>query len=113
MFPQKVIHVENGYIKHDSICFDITELAYMSWIEHFEVAQLFLSHVGLLSLFQYLHYTGIGVQPAKSPDHDYYILNPDDLPHIINPIEAFLGEFENRLVRAHIMITSECFDNWK
>ena len=41
---------------------------------------------------QYLHYTGLGVQAQKDPVANCSVLSVDQLPHIINPIEAYLGD---------------------
>lgn len=38
---------------------------------------------------QYLHYIGLGVQPRKTDGGSR--LDRDQLPHIINPVEAYLG----------------------
>jgi len=40
--------------------------------------------------WQYLHYIGLGVQPRKTDVGSR--LERDQLPHIINPIEAYLGQ---------------------
>ena len=42
--------------------------------------------------FQYLHYTGFGVRPDKAENGVGYALKIDQLPHIINPIEAYLSK---------------------
>ena len=39
---------------------------------------------------QYLHYIGLGVQPRKTDGGSR--LDRDQLPHIINPVEAYLGQ---------------------
>jgi len=47
---------------------------------------LMLVYVGC----QYLHYIGLGVQPRKTDGGSR--LDRDQLPHIINPVEAYLGQ---------------------
>jgi len=44
-----------------------------------------------LSLSQYLHYIGLGVLPTRDEAAQCSVLKTDQLPHIINPIEAYLG----------------------
>lgn len=41
--------------------------------------------------FQYLHLLGVGTRPVKDADTGISYLKHTDLPHIINPIEAYLG----------------------
>jgi len=41
-------------------------------------------------MLQYLHYIGLGVQPRKTDIGSR--LDRDQLPHIINPVEAYLGQ---------------------
>jgi len=40
---------------------------------------------------QFLHYVGLGVLPKRDPVAQCSVLPFDQLPHIINPIEAYLG----------------------
>ena len=50
----------------------------------------------LMLMLQYLHYIGLGVQPRKTDVGSR--LEKDQLPHIINPVEAYLGQYVSQLV---------------
>jgi len=47
-------------------------------------------------VLQYLHYISLGVQPRKTEFGSR--LDRDQLPHIINPIEAYLGPSVRQIV---------------
>jgi hypothetical protein len=53
--------------------------------------KLFTLELNKFIIFQRLYYVGLGVEPRKASLGDYYYLTPEDLPHIINSIEGYLG----------------------
>ena len=46
--------------------------------------------------FQSLHYANMAVRPQRDSSGEFSILREDKLPHIINPVEAYLGKLYSR-----------------
>lgn len=51
-----------------------------------------------LSSSQVLYYAMLGVNPRFDSSSNAYTLNADSLAHVINPVEARLGEHKNQII---------------